>query len=93
VTWLRAMSATWRAAEASAEKADLLHAIYDRDRRRREEDRVRQADSVGVRPRIRALALPEQVAVARPTGLNRADAINIRVPIEGADANLVAEGA
>ena len=30
VAWLRALSATWRAAEVPAEKADLLHAIYDR---------------------------------------------------------------
>jgi hypothetical protein len=30
--------------------------------------------------------------LARPTGFNRADATNIRIPIEGADANLVAEG-
>jgi hypothetical protein len=35
----------------------------------------------------------EQVFVARPTGFNRADAIHIRVPIEGADIGLVAEGA
>jgi len=31
-----------------------------------------------------ALALPEKVAMARPTGVERADAINIRIPIEGA---------
>jgi hypothetical protein len=30
VAWLRALSATWRDAEVSEEKADLLHAIYDR---------------------------------------------------------------
>ena len=32
------------------------------------------------------LALPERVrwVLARPTGFNRADAINIRIPIEGA---------
>ena len=30
VAWLQALSATWRAAEVPAEKADLLHAIYDR---------------------------------------------------------------
>ncbi len=32
-----------------------------------------------------ALALPEKVAMARPTGVERADAINIRIPIEGAE--------
>jgi hypothetical protein len=30
VAWLRESSATWRAAEAPAERGDLLHAIYDR---------------------------------------------------------------
>jgi hypothetical protein len=35
----------------------------------------------------------EQVFVARPTGLERADAINIRIPIDGARIGLVAEGA
>jgi len=40
-----------------------------------------------------ALALPEKVAVARPTGVERADAMNIRMPIEGADIGLMAEGA
>jgi hypothetical protein len=31
--------------------------------------------------------------LARPTGFNRADAISIRIPIEGASLCLVAEGA
>lgn len=39
-----------------------------------------------------ALALP-QVVMARPTGPERADAINIRIPIEGAGDGLMAEGA
>lgn len=30
MAWLQALSATWRAAEVPAEKADLLHAIDDR---------------------------------------------------------------
>jgi hypothetical protein len=38
-----------------------------------------------------ALALPEKVEMARPTGVERADAINIRIPIEGADSDLMAE--
>jgi hypothetical protein len=38
------------------------------------------------------LALPE-VVMARPTGVERADAIDVRIPIEGADINLMAEGA
>jgi hypothetical protein len=40
-----------------------------------------------------ALALPEKVAMARPTGVERADATNIPVPIEGADGCLMAAGA
>jgi hypothetical protein len=32
-------------------------------------------------------------ALARPTGFERAGAINIRIPIEGADIGLMAEGA
>jgi hypothetical protein len=32
-----------------------------------------------------ALALPEKVEMARPTGVERADATNIRIPIEGAE--------
>ena len=40
-----------------------------------------------------ALALPEKVVMARPIGLKRADAINIRIPIEGADIGLLADGA
>ena len=35
----------------------------------------------------------EPFDVARPTGLERADAINIRIPIEGARIGLLAEGA
>ena len=31
-----------------------------------------------------ALPLPEKVVMARPTGFERADAISIRIPIEGA---------
>jgi hypothetical protein len=31
--------------------------------------------------------------LARPTGVERADAINIRIPIEGATNGLMAEGA
>jgi hypothetical protein len=55
-----------------------------------------------------ALALPQEVcvsplpwrgrprkfmALARPTGFERADAITIRIPIEGATDGLMAEGA
>ncbi len=37
-----------------------------------------------------ALALPERVELARPTGFNRADAIRIRIPIQGAEQALIA---
>ncbi len=40
-----------------------------------------------------ALALPQEVELARPTGFKRADATNIRIPIEGVDIASVAEGA
>ena len=40
-----------------------------------------------------ALALPEKVVLARPTGVERADATCIPIPIEGADGGLMAEGA
>ncbi len=36
-----------------------------------------------------ALALPEKVEMARPTGFERADAINIRIPVEGAGRALL----
>jgi len=37
------------------------------------------------------LAMP-QVVMARPTGFERANALDIRIPIERADINLMAEG-
>jgi len=40
-----------------------------------------------------AVALPTEVALARPTGFKRADAIHVRIPIEGAEERLTAEGA
>jgi hypothetical protein len=46
-----------------------------------------------------ALALPERAqlaqewVLARPTGFERADARNIRIPIEGADIGLATAGA
>jgi hypothetical protein len=66
----------------------LLHAIYDRIT-------VAGPDIVGVRltqtayaPGL-ALALPEQVALARPTGVGRALATYV-FPIEGRDERLAA---
>ena len=54
VAWLRELSATWRAAEVPAEKADLLHAIYDRITVAGMKIVSVRPHSVGVRPRIRA---------------------------------------
>jgi hypothetical protein len=60
-----------------------MHAIYDRIT-------VAGPEIVGVRltqaayAHGLALALPEEVAMARPTRVERADAINIRIPIERA---------
>ena len=71
VAWLRELSATWGAAEVPAEKADLLHAIYDRIT-----VAGRKIVSVRLTPSAYAhgfaLALPEKVAVARPTGFEPA---------------------
>jgi hypothetical protein len=70
-------------AEVPKEKADLMHATYER---------IVVAGPEIVRVRLTsaahahglALALSEKVAMARPTGFNRADAIYSRIPIEGA---------
>jgi hypothetical protein len=71
VEWLEAMSATWRAAEVPAERADLLHAIYDRIT-----VAGRKIVSVRLTPSAYAhgfaLALPEKVVLARPTGFEPA---------------------
>ena len=71
VEWLRALSETWSAADADAEKAELLHAIYDRivvEGRRIVSARLTpDAMAHGM-----ALALPEKVAMARPTGFEPA---------------------
>ena len=81
MAWLEALSATWRAAEVPAERADVLHAINDRIT-----IAGRKIVSVRLTPSAYAhgfaLALPEKVAVARPTGVGRALA-TYEVPIEG----------
>lgn len=83
---LRELSATWKAAEVPAAKADLLHAIYDRII-----VAGRRIVSVRLTPSAYAhgfaLALPETVAVARPTGVGRSCthlAFQL-IPIDGAD--------
>jgi hypothetical protein len=82
------LSATRRAAEAPAEKADLLHAIYDRI-----VVAGRRIVSVRLTPSAYAhgfaLALPAKVAMARPTGVGHA-LTAYRMPIEGRDERLAA---
>jgi hypothetical protein len=83
VEWLRALAETWTAADVREAKADLLHAIYERIV-------VAGRSFVGARltpaayAHGLALALPEEVVLARPTGVGRALA-TYRVPIEGRD--------
>ena len=70
-------------ADVSKEKADLMHAIYERIT-------VAGSEIVGVRLTAAAyahglaLALPEKVEMARPTGVGHALA-TYRMPIEGRD--------
>ena len=71
VEWLRALGESLQAPEKSKEKADLMHAIYDRIA-------VAGPEIVGVRltqaayAHGLALALPEKVELARPTGFEPA---------------------
>lgn len=68
VEWLRALGESLEAADVGKEKADLMHAIYDRIA-------VAGPDIVGVQltqaayAHGLALALPEKVEMARPTGV------------------------
>jgi len=83
VEWLRALSESEQIADVPEEKADLMQASYERIM-------VAVPEIVGVRLTAAAyahglaLALPEKVVLARPTGVGRADDRNIRMPIEGA---------
>ena len=77
-----------QAADVSKEKADLMHAIYERIT-------VAGPEIVGVwltgaaYAHGLALALPEKVEMARPTGVGRALA-TYEIPIEGRDEWLAA---
>jgi malate/lactate dehydrogenase len=88
VEWLRALSESIQIADVPKEKADLMHAIYERIT-------VAGPEIVGVRLTAAAyahglaLALPEKVVMARPTGVGRA-ITTYRVPIEGRDEWLAA---
>ena len=71
VEWLRAMAATWQQADVPEARSELLHAIYER---------IVVAGREFVSARLTptayshglALALPEQVVMARPTGFEPA---------------------
>ena len=71
VEWLRALGDSFQAADVPKEKAELMHAIYDR---------ITVAGPVIVGVRLTqaayahglALARPEKVEMARPTGLEPA---------------------
>ncbi len=71
VEWLRALSESLQTADVPKEKADLMHAIYERIT-------VAGPEIVGVRLTAAAyahglaLALPDMVAMARPTGFGPA---------------------
>ena len=71
VEWLRALGESLQGPEKSKEKADLMHAIYDRIT-------VAGPEIVGVRltqaayAHGLALAMPEKVEMARPTGFEPA---------------------
>jgi hypothetical protein len=71
VEWLRAIGESFQAADIPKEKADLMHAIYERIT-------VAGPEIVGVRltqaayAHGSALALPEKAEMARPTGFEPA---------------------
>ena len=70
VEWLRALSETWHAADVEEEKAELLHAIYDRIVV--SGDRIVSARLTSdAQARGMVFALPE-VVMARPTGFEPA---------------------
>jgi DNA invertase Pin-like site-specific DNA recombinase len=88
VEWLRALADTWQQADVPEARGELLHAIYDR---------IVVAGREFVSARLTpaayahglALALPEIVVRARPTGVGHALA-TCRIPIEGRDEWLAA---
>ncbi len=88
--WLRALSESVHFADVPEAKADLMHAIYERIT-------VAGPEIVGVRLPAAAhahglaLALPEKVAMARPTGVGHALTAH-RMPIDGRDEWIAAAG-
>jgi hypothetical protein len=58
LAWLRAIGETWQHAGLPEAKADLLHAIYERDRRRGRNDRLSSSHAVRLCARTRARTPP-----------------------------------
>jgi hypothetical protein len=92
VEWLRALAETWHQADSPQARRELLHAICER---------IVVAGSEFVSARLTpaayahglALALPEQVAMARPTGVGHALATyTVTIPLEGRAEWLAAAG-
>jgi hypothetical protein len=81
VQWLRALAETWQRADVPGARSELFHAIYER---------IVIAGREFVSARLTpaayahglALALPEMVVKARPTGFRRPVPVTKRVPIE-----------
>ena len=88
LAWLRALSSTWSDAEVPEAKAEVLHAIYERI-----VVTGRTIVSIRLTPSAYAhglaVALPDKVAVAHPTGVGRALATYV-LAIEGRDEWLAA---
>ncbi len=88
VEWLRTLGESFQAADVPKEREELMHVIYERIT-------VAGPEIVGVRltqaayAHGLALALPEKVEMARPTGVGRA-LTAYRMPIEGRDEWLAA---
>ena len=86
--WLDALAETWQQTEIVEEKSDVIHAIYERIVI--EGPRFVRLRLIPAQTGARA-AMPEKVAMARPTGVGRAITA-YRMPIEGRDEWLVAAG-
>ncbi len=71
VAWLRELRTAMQYSDASQEKADLLHAIYERVIVAGPEIRSVRLTAAAQAHGL-ALALPEKVAMARPTGFEPA---------------------
>jgi hypothetical protein len=83
LAWLRALTSTWSEADVPEAKAEVLHAIYERI-----VVTGRTIVSIRLTPSAYAhglaVALPDKVALARPTGVGRA-ITTYEMPIEGRD--------